>query len=168
MNTGVRFGILTGAAVSSYVLLEYALGFHTTQLEIGKYSGYGASLIPIVTIFLALRNFRNANNSLSFKQGVQVGFSVAFVAALITTLFFYIYNSYINPNWMEIAAELEKQKMIAEGAAQARIEKFTEQMQRMSNTWMQAAGNFIGSTTMGVIITLIETAIMKKQNNSTT
>jgi hypothetical protein len=162
MNLGFRFGIITGIGVALYVLLEYALGFHTTQLEIGKYSGYGASLIPIITIFFALKTQRAKTGLLSFREGIQIGFTIAFTAAVITTIFFYFYNSYINPGWMHIAAELEKQKMIAEGAAQENVEKYMQQVQTMTKPWVQAISGFIGSTTMGVIITLIEAAILKK------
>jgi hypothetical protein len=51
------------------------LGFHTTSLEIGQYSGFFSVLIPIILISSALRELQEKNGILfPWKNGIEIGF----------------------------------------------------------------------------------------------
>src|SRR5258707_15625252 len=107
MRTEVKYGVITGIAVCSLVVIEYLMGFHTSRLEIGRYSGYFSMIIPFVTLFLAIREKRieTEEESLSVWQGIRTGVLVSFLSAVITAVFMLLYNNLINPGWQRAAME---------------------------------------------------------------
>ncbi|MDD8017583.1 MAG: hypothetical protein PHP42_04360, partial [Bacteroidota bacterium] len=69
----ILYGFLCGVAMSVWILIEYALGFHTTSLEIGQISGYFSNLIPIIFIYIALHEFQEATSQkLSYIDGINI------------------------------------------------------------------------------------------------
>ena len=54
------YGFAGAAAVFLWTLAEFALGFHTSRAEVGRYSGFLALLFPLVAIVLAVRAARRA------------------------------------------------------------------------------------------------------------
>lgn len=158
-----RYGILSGILLSVWVLIEYALGFHTTYVEIGSYSGYFSIIIPLSVIFVALHEQQIQSNSLlSWKDGINIGFRISFYSAVILTIFFYYYNTSINPGWIDAMIEWQRKKMIIGGATDDEIGRFMEENRRMNNSLSEAIMGFISTTGLGVFITLIEIPIVKK------
>ena len=159
----IYYGILSGLGLSLWVLIEYALGFHNRYLEIGIYSGYISTIIPFIIVFLAFHNHQAVKNrKLSFIDGINIGFKIILVSSIILTVFFYFYNTKINPQWIELMVDLQKKKLILGGATDDEIGKFIAQNSIMNNPILQAIIGFIGSTTIGVMITLVEIPIVRK------
>ncbi len=162
MNHTYRYGLFSGAALSVWVLSEYLLGFHTTSLEIGQYSGFGSALIPAAIIFTALRERqRAANGLLTLRDAADTGFRIAIISALIITLFMAVYTAFINPDWIDATVEWQRRKLIFGGATDDQIGAFTEQHRRMNNAFGQAVMGFIGSTGLGVALTMLITLILR-------
>ena len=162
-NPGLFYGILCGLSMSAWTLIEFALGFHTTSMEIGQYSGYFSIIFPLIYIFLALRSRQTYyNNSLPVMEGINTGFRLSFFCALILTLFFYVYNSYINPDWISTTVEWQRKRLILSGATDDEIERFMEQNRTLNGSLGQTVMGFIGSIGVGVLITLIEIPIVRK------
>ncbi|MHB1049423.1 MAG: DUF4199 domain-containing protein [Bacteroidota bacterium] len=161
-RTEIFYGVVCGAGMCCWVLLEYALGFHTTSLEIGQYSGYGAMVFPVVVIFAAMRERQAAiGTSLPWVDGISIGFRIALFSAILLSLFFYIYNTYINPEWIELTVEWQRKKLIIGGATDDEIGRFMDQNRRMNNSFTQVIMGSIGWTGIGVVITLIEIPIVR-------
>lgn len=161
MKPEYRYGLSCGAGLIGWVLIEFALGFHTTSLEIGQYSGYFSIIIPIVVIYIALREqqLRSAG-FLNFKEGINTGFQIALYSAVLFSLFLYAYNNYINPEWIDSLVEWQRKKLILDGATDDEIGKFMAQNRRMNNTVGQGVMSFISSTGIGVFVTLIEIPVI--------
>jgi hypothetical protein len=137
-------------------------GFHSTSLEIGRYSGYVAMIFPIVVIFVAMRERQAAiGSSLPWVDGISVGFRIAIFSALLLSLFFYVYNTYINPEWIERTVEWQRKKLIMGGATDDEIGRFMDQNRTMNSSLAQIIMGFIGWTGIGVLITLMEIPIVK-------
>lgn len=148
--------------MSAWVLFEFALGFHTTSIEIGQYSGYFSLIFPLVFIYLALHSRQlHYNNTLPLIEGINTGFRLSFFCAIILTLFFYIYNTYINPEWINATIEWQRKKLILSGATNDEIERFMQQNQTQNNSLGQAIMGFISVVGIGVLITLTEIPILR-------
>ncbi|MCK9409363.1 MAG: DUF4199 domain-containing protein [Bacteriovoracaceae bacterium] len=161
MKIEYRYGALCGLGLCGWVLVEYALGFHTTSLEIGSYSGYGSMIIPAVMIFSALREHQKIRHGILLtKDAVNIGFTIAIVSAGIITLFMAFYNSVINPEWIDAMVEWQRRKLILAGATDDQIEQFMGQNRRMNNTLGQAVMSFIGTTGLGVFFTIINLVLL--------
>jgi len=162
MNLEFRYGLLCGAGMSMWVLIEFALGFHTTSLEIGQYSGYFSIFIPVVVIYIALQGQQTALNvALPIKAGINTGFQIAIFSAAIFTLFMFFYNNYINPEWIDAMVGWQRKNLIMSGATDDEIGRFMDQNRRMNNTLGQGIMSFISSTGLGVFVTLVELPIIR-------
>ncbi|MFZ4622588.1 MAG: DUF4199 domain-containing protein [Bacteroidota bacterium] len=162
MNNELKYALLCGTALSLWVLIEFALGFHTTSLEIGQYSGFFSILIPIILIFSALQERQKQSGSLlSWTVGIDSGFRIAFYSALLFTMFMVIYRLYINPDWLEATIEWQRKKLILGGASDDEIGRFMESSRTMNSLPVQIITGFVGSTTVGVIVTLIEIPVLR-------
>jgi hypothetical protein len=159
----ILYGIFSGVGMMAWVLIEYALGFHTTSLDIGEYSGYFSILIPIIFIYTALSDYQTKRNrAITFIEGINIGFKITLISALLFALFFYCYNKYINPDWIDLMIDWQRKKLILSGATNDQIEKFVEQNRYVNTAMGMALMEFFTSMAMGVIITLVEIPIVKK------
>lgn len=161
-NSEIVYGLLCGLGMSVWVLIEYALGFHTSLLEIGQYSGYVSIIFPLVFIFMALQHRQQLlKSSIPYVDGITIGFRIAFFSALLLTVFFYIYNTYVNPDWIELTIEFQRKRLILGGASDDEIGRFMDHHRSINNTLTQFIMGFISSTGIGVFITLIEIPVIK-------
>lgn len=166
MKIEYRYGIFCGTGLCLWVLAEFAAGFHTTALEIGQYSGYGSIIIPLAVIYTAMQEHQRFTGSLlSVRSGINIGFPVAIISALIFTLFMYLYNNYINPGWIDAMVEWQRRKLILSGASDDAIEEFMNHNRRMNNTIGQGVMSFVSTTGMGVVITLLEIPAVRYLKN---
>ena len=156
------YGIICGILMSCWVLVEYLFGFHTTSLDIGQYSGYFSILIPVIIIFIALYERQSFYRvDLQYIDGINIGFRIAIISSLVLTIFFYLYNKYINPDWIDRMIDWQRRQMIIQGAANDDVQAFINQNQHHYNAIGQAVMDFISWTGIGVFITLIEIPIVK-------
>lgn len=163
MKLELKYALLCGVGLSSWVLVEFMLGFHTTSLEIGQYSGFFSVLIPIILISSALRELQEKNDGLlPWKNGIEIGFRIAFFSSVIFTLFMILYHNVINPDWIDATVEWQRKKLILGGASDDEIGRFMDMYRRTNSLAMQIVTGFIGSITIGVIITLIEIPLIRK------
>ncbi len=162
MNMELRYGVLCGFGLCCWVLLEFALGFHTTSLEIGQFSGYFSAIIPAVIIYAALKITQNRYSGiLPFSAAVNTGFQISIYASAIFSIFLFVYNNYINPDWIQSMIEWQRRSMIIDGATDDEIGRFMEQHRRMNTAAAQGVMSFISMTGLGVVLTLIEIPLIR-------
>ncbi|MDD8019392.1 MAG: DUF4199 domain-containing protein, partial [Bacteroidota bacterium] len=131
-------------------------------LEIGQISGYFSNLIPIIFIYIALHEFQEATSQkLSYIDGINIGFRATFIFSALLVFFLYVYNTTINPHWIEALVDWQRKKIIMNGASDDEISRFITQHRQMNSSPAQALMGFISYTALGVVITLIEIPIVK-------
>jgi hypothetical protein len=170
MRTEVKYGVITGIAVCSWVVIEYLLGFHTSRLEIGKYSGYFSMIIPFVTLFLAIREKLNETEeeSLSVWQGIRTGVLVSFLSAVITAVFMLLYNNLINPGWQRAAMEMQKRQMMQGGMSLEAVNKYMKDYEIFMSGPIQFTLIIVGTVASGFVLSLILCLILKVWNRPLT
>lgn len=105
LKRALVFGLLAAAGGAVWTLGEFALGLHTTDLETGRYTGFGALVFPILGIVLAIRAGRRARGGRStFTQAFADGAGVTVVQALAGAAFFQAYFTAINPGFFDALA----------------------------------------------------------------
>lgn len=161
-KSDIFYAVVCGTGMCCWVLIEFASGFHTTSIDIGQYSGYGALIFPVVIIFIALRDRQNAvQTALPVADGISVGFRIALLSAVMLSLFYYIYVTYINPDWIQLTVEWQRKKLIIGGATDDEIGRFMDQNRQMNNSLTQVIMGCMGWTGIGVFITLAEIPIVR-------
>lgn len=122
------------------------------QFEIGNslILGYAGIILALSMIYFGIKSYRdNVNNgTVSFTNALLVGLGISALGALGIAIADMIYTGIIDPDWMaNYAKEME-----------AKGEDVT-----MMSTPMLGVMMFFISMTVGAIITLISSLILKKQ-----
>lgn len=155
----IKYGLFMGLGVSLWIILEFLLGFHTTRMEIGRWSGYFSVIIPILCLYFGIQQTKAE----TYWQKVKAGIVMVSIASVIIALFFVVYNLFINPNWIEQGIALEKQQLTESGATEEEILAAEQTMQQFFSIEMQVTGAFLGTLIEGCILTLIIAALVKKK-----
>jgi phosphoribulokinase len=163
-NTEIKYGVITGLSVCCWVMIEYMLGFHTTEMEIGSYTNFVALIIPVVTLYLGIKEKRDSSpkGEITISKGVYTGVVISLISALITTIFMFLYYNYINPNFISIGIAFQKQKLIERGKSEAQIAAQINQIKEMFQVSYQLIFVILSSIGTGVTISLAISALLKR------
>ncbi len=161
MRTAVKWGILFGIAATIWTAAVHLAGFYTNRVEYAKLVDTLAIIIPLVIFPIALlARRRELGGSISFGQGLLTGLVVAVVAAPITVLFLWAYHHYINPDWITILADYERESLTAAGASEAEIAASVDRLYQGGTDSAQILGGLIGTTILGLILSSVVTGIL--------
>ena len=165
MRLDLKFGLIIGAGVSAWILGEFLLGFHTTRLEIGEYSGYFSSLVPLAGLFVMLRRLRDASPTgrLSVIPALWYGVIASTVAALVVYAFLVLYNQVINPDWLQHALEWKTARMRAAGMAEADIRQELNFYRNMNSPFGLLLSTLAGYMLMGAFISLLLAVVLRRK-----
>jgi len=141
MRRALAYGGAAAGGVAAWSLLEFALGFHTTQAEVGRYTGFVGLVFPVIAIILALRAARRARGGLTFVQGVADGMRATVVFAVFGTVFLWLYYAAVNPGFF--------------GQMAARGERIT--------LGEQLATVLLSSLLLGLVISLVAAALLRRR-----
>ncbi|MEK7584724.1 MAG: DUF4199 domain-containing protein [Patescibacteria group bacterium] len=159
----VKYGLFIGIGLVVWILLEFALGFHTTRLELGQYTGYAAVIIPIVLLYQGIKEKRDTElaGSMKFGQGVRAGFLMSLVAAPIIGFFFYVFIEFLNPRWLELTFELERAKLLQTGVAAETVSQMLAQIKPIFTVQVQVASAFLGTILQGLGLSVLISALLR-------
>ena len=158
MRFEFTYGLASGLGVCLWVMVEYLLGFHTTRLAIGEYSGYFSSLVPLACLWLMLRRQQTAFGPLfTLPRALKSGLLASFVGAVVVYIFFVAYNRFINPGWLDHALEWKVAQLRAAHVPEVDIRQEIN-FYRKTNTPVGLLLTTVGGTTlMGGIMTVLLT-----------
>jgi hypothetical protein len=165
VKIGVKWGIILGVTICVWTLLLHALGLYTTRLQLGQYADVVATVIPIVILFLAIkeRRARNPGQTLTIGEGLSTGVVTGLVSVPITAGFLWIYHHYINPRWMDLVAWKEEQMRAAAQTPEA-IRTTIDAMRASATDSAQLTGALIGTFVLSLVLSLIIAAILRRRN----
>ncbi|OGG40950.1 hypothetical protein A2118_01690 [Candidatus Kaiserbacteria bacterium GWA2_50_9] len=159
----VKYGLCIGIGIVAWILLEFALGFHTTRLAIGQFTGYAAVIIPITFLYQGMREKRDTElaGQMKFGQGVRAGFLMSLVAAPIVGLFFYVFVKFLNPHWLELTFEFERAKLLQSGVTAETASQMLEQIKPIFTVQIQVASAFFGTILQGASLSILISALFR-------
>jgi hypothetical protein len=99
-RTTLLAGVGAGVGSALWTLFEFAMGWHGPKIEVGALTGFVGTVFPLVAIVWALRETKAELGALSMRQALMVGLSVAMVLAAIGVVFFHLYYTRINPEFL--------------------------------------------------------------------
>ena len=158
-STVYSYGLYLGIASIVFALITYYAGLLGNKTF--SYLGY---VILIVFIFLGLNHYKTKENNgfLQYGQGLGLGVLISLVGSVVSGVFTYVYLTFIDPaKHTELIRVIQEQQMQA-GMTEAQLEQMEGVMGMMMSPLSMAVMGIVGSVIIGLIISLIVAAILKK------
>lgn len=169
----LTYGVLAGAIVSLFMVFAMVLWQNDAlSFDNSEFIGYGSMVIALSMIFFGIKSYRDKhqNGALTFGKGLQVGLLITLIASLMyaaTWETFYQTNTEIQTTFMEKYTEHSLNKMKAQGASPAEIDKKAQEMAGMAEMYKNPVIRF-GFTLLeifpvGIVVTLICAAALRRK-----
>ena len=168
-RTVLVFGILSGVVSSVMMFISFVLMKRdTVNFENGWVIGYTAIVLSFVLVFFGIRAYRDNNGgTITFGRAFTVGIlitliSCAFYIASWEVIYFNFMPDFVEKYSSHMAADMR-----AKGATEAAVAAKMTEVQKMKalydNPVTNAAVTFIEPFPVGLIMTLISAALLRKR-----
>jgi hypothetical protein len=163
----LTFGLISGA-VSSLMMIGTVPFLHKIG-DKGLIVGYTSIVLSFFLVFFGIRSHRDnvGDGQISFGKAFAVGIGITLISCIFYVATWEILYFFFLPGFMENWTTQVVQKAQASGASQAMIQAKIEQMKHYKevydNPFLNAAMTFIEPFPVGLLITLISAAILRKQ-----
>jgi hypothetical protein len=170
--------VLTFGAIAGVLTIIFTFTVMTLceremiSFERAELVGYASMVIALSMIFFGIKSYRDnyGNGAITFWKGVQVGVLITCIGSAGYVIGGELYNA-INPEFtlavMEKYKEFETAKMKQKGASQEEIDAVVKQMtdmvKMMENPLIRFAIYLVEIFPVGVIITLLSAALLRKR-----
>jgi len=99
MKLILRFGLIFFVIQSLWILGEFALGWHTTDVDVTR-SSQGLFFIPAVAVMTwGLWAKKEAEGFLAYRSALAMGAGVGLVVGVLSVPFHLAYVKFLNPNF---------------------------------------------------------------------
>lgn len=163
LKYALTYGLIIGLA-----LVVYAVILYIADVYFNKALGNIQYIILIVGIVMAVIAFRDKAQGGYITYGRALGYSVlvAMFAGIITVVFNYIMLKFIDPSLVDkslalVEESLQNSRFITEDLIEPTLERTKNSMTAI---WSLPVG-IAGFTFVGFIISLVTSAILKKEPN---
>lgn len=171
LKNAINGGLLLGLIQIVFGVVLYVFDIMPIGISKGLLMLGISVLIFFVVIFYVTKSYRNnvLGGYISFGQAFVFGLAVVIVAAILSAIYSYIFNAFIDPEYagrvLSATRDWTETFMESKGVPEAQI---TEALNKIDEKGLvtplkSVRQALIGGTIMGAIITLITSAIVKKK-----
>jgi Protein of unknown function (DUF4199) len=154
LKWGVIFGIIT---------VLYNTGVYVSGQFGNKALGYVVYLIIGLGVYFSLIDFKKENQGfMSFGQGLGLGTMMSTIMGLISSFYSFAYMKFIDSGLNEQMLKKIEQEMEKQGTPDDQIEKAMEVMKMFMNPGILFITGLLFVVFIGFVLSLIITAIIKK------
>ena len=166
-KTVLTFGLISGAVSSAMMLLTIPfmdrIGFGRAEVI-----GYATLVASFLVVFFGIRAYRDhvAQGALTFGRAFTVGLLITLVSCLCYVVTWEILYFAVVPDFVDKYAAYTIERARASGASPETIAATTRQMQTFAamyrNPLTNAAMTFLEPFPIGLVVTLISSAVLRK------
>ena len=159
-KAALNYGLFTAAG-----MLIFSVILFLTDMEKNPVLPYFSYVILLAGILIGSLNYRDhqLGGFITYGKAFTVGFLTAVVAAVIMGIWGYLYLKFINAGLLEEAMAIAEQKMAEQGMSEAEIEEGLIMAQKFQGPGFYAFIGLFGNVLAGLILSLITSAIVKKE-----
>ena len=168
-KTILTFGLISGA-ISSLMMVATALlriGF-----DKGVVIGYTTIVLSFLLVFFGIRSYRDnvGKGQITFLKAFAVGISITLISCICYVVTWEVlYYNFLPDFWDKYGAHLVE-KLRASGAGpaalQAKLQEVAKYKELYKNPFLNAALTFIQPFPIGLVITLISAAVLRRSLKS--
>ena len=157
-RTALKWGVIIGI-----ISILYSTAIMVSGQIGNQVLGYLVYLIIAVGIYLAINDFKKENQGfISYGQGLGLGVLKCTIVGLISGFFTFAYMKFIDPTITEQMMKKAVEEMEKKGLPDDQIEKAMEYSKMFMNPGVLFIVGLIGTVFIGLILSLIIAAILKK------
>jgi hypothetical protein len=170
-KTILTFGLISGALISLMMALTVPF-----QDKIGSghsyVIGYATIVLSLLLSFFGIRSYRDnvGKGQITFGKAFAVGISITIISCLCYVLTWEVIYYNFMPDFMDKYAAHIIEKMKAAGETAAAIQQKSEELDRLKvaykNPLINVAMTFIEPFPVGLVITLISAAVLRRKPQS--
>ena len=167
------FGLISGALMAAF-MFAYLPFIHKIGLDRGAIVGYTGMVLAFMLIFFGIRSYREniGGGAITFGRAFAVGILIALISSICYVIAWEIIYIKFMPDFFEKYSALVIEKTRASGASAATIQAKQQELQHFQemykNPLVNFAFTFLEPFPVGLIITLISAAILRKKKAITT
>lgn len=166
-KTVLTFGLISGAVSSVMMLVTLPLidriGFDKAEIL-----GYTTIVLSFLLVFFGIRSYRETSGgTMTFGRGFRVGLLITLISCACYVVTWQIIYFKLMPEFLAKYSAYTIEQVKASGASQQTIDATVKQMEgfkRMyDNPLMNAAITFAEPFPIGLVVTLISAAVLRKK-----
>jgi Protein of unknown function (DUF4199) len=167
-KTILTFGLISGL-ISSVMMLATVPFMNRAGFEHGYVLGYTTIVLSLIVTFFGVRSYRDnvGNGHITFGRAFLVGLAITVISCLFYVATWEVIYFNFMPDFMDKYGTHVLQKMQASGATAAAIQQKSEEINRLKvlykNPLYNAAMTFIEPFPVGLVITLLSTAVLRRK-----
>ena len=167
----LTFGLIAGA-ILSLMMLGTLPFMDKVGFDKGYVIGYTSMVLAFLLVFFGIRSYREniGGGAITFGRAFSVGILIVLIASACYVVTWEIVYFKLAPGFADRYANYVMEKLRSSGASQQAIQAKLEEMKMlkgmMDNPLTNAALSFIEPLPVGLIITLISAAILRKKARS--
>jgi hypothetical protein len=167
-KTILTFGLISGA-ISAFLLAATIPFADRIGFDKGEYFGYTIIVLSLLLVYFGIRSYRDnvANGHITFGKAFIIGLGITVISCLgYVAAWELIYFKFM-PDFMDKYGAYMVQKLQASGATSAAIRaqllEIKKYQQLYDNPLTNAALTFIEPFPVGLVMTLISAAILRRK-----
>ena len=167
-KTVLTFGLISGA-VSSVLMLSTALFLDRIGFDKGVVVGYTGIVLSFLLVFFGIRSYREnvGDGQITFGRALSVGLLITLISCVCYVVTWEIVYFKLMPEFAEKYTNYMVEQVRASGATQQVIDAKLQEMRSMKawydNPLFNAAVTFLEPFPIGLIISLISAAVLRKR-----
>ena len=167
-KTILTFGLISGVLIS--LMMAATIPFaDRIGFDRGEYVGYTTMVLAFLLVFFGIRSFRDdaGGGAITFARGFAVGISITLISCVFYVVTWEVLYFNFLPGFMDKYAAYMVAKMQASGASAAAIQAQLQQLKQLKvmydNPLYNAAMTFLEPLPVGLVITLISAAFLRRK-----
>jgi hypothetical protein len=170
-KTIVTFGLISGA-VSSVLMIGTMLFADKIGFDRGYVLGYTTIVLSLLLVYFGIRSYRDevSGGAITFGKAFAVGISITVISCLFYVATWEVLYFKFLPGFMDKYGAHVVEKLRASGASDAAIlaktQEVTKYKEMYDNPLINAAMTFIEPFPVGLLITLLSAAVLRKKSST--
>ncbi len=161
-SVAIKYGVIGGlVSIILFVIMDFA-GVS------GNPSLTWVNTVLSLVIFVALiavgqREFKkNGDGFMSYGEGLGLGTLLSLVSGIISSIFVYVYVSFINSAYIDNIRQQQVESMEKQGMSDAQIEQAMKMAENFSGPIAMLIFGILGSVFFGFVVSLVVSAFTKE------
>ena len=162
------FGLISGALMAAFMFATMPF-LDKIGFDRGYIVGYTGMVLAFMLIFFGIRSYREnvGGGTITFGRAFAVGILIAVISSICYVIAWQILYYTIMPDFFEKFSAHVIEKARASGATpeaiQAKVQEMEQAKRLYSNPVLHVAFTFLEPFPVGLIITVISAAILRKK-----